>query len=124
MSGEILQRPWHHVTILNDSRADTAIMYLDGVPVLGNASGVGGMMVADFMPWVVGASTRNAEPDHGRFGCVGETRLVDHALRSSEFLYPRADLAGAFCAAGDSVLCRRQMPRCRRSTYPGISGLR
>ncbi|MBB2975404.1 hypothetical protein FHX49_000970 [Microbacterium endophyticum] len=93
-SGEIMQGAWHHVAIVNDPAADTAIMYVDGVPVLRNASGVGGMMAADFMPWIIGTSTWDSEPDHGWFGCVGETRVVDHALSSTEFLYNRVDIDG------------------------------
>lgn len=100
-SGEIMQGSWHHVAIVNDPKADTAIMYVDGVPVLRNASNVGGMMAADFMPWIIGASTWNTEVEHGWHGCVGETRIVDHALSSSEFLYQRADIAGAFSVDGD-----------------------
>jgi hypothetical protein len=88
-SGEIMQEAWHHVAIVNNPVADTAIMYVDGVPVLRNASNVGGMMAADFMPWIIGTSTWDSEAEHGWNGCVGETRIVDHALGSDEFLYNR-----------------------------------
>ncbi|MCJ1706063.1 LamG-like jellyroll fold domain-containing protein [Microbacterium sp. VKM Ac-2923] len=91
-SGEIMPGSWHHVAIVNDPAASTVIMYVDGVPVLRNASQVGGMMAADFMPWVIGTSTWNTEPDHGWFGCVGETRLVDHALAPQQFLYQRRSI--------------------------------
>ncbi|MBA8817642.1 hypothetical protein FHX48_002747 [Microbacterium halimionae] len=93
-SGEIMQGAWHHVAIVNNPAANTAIMYVDGVPVLRNASNVGGMMAADFMPWVIGTSTWDSEPDHGWHGCVGETRIVNHALASSDFLYNRIDING------------------------------
>lgn len=91
-SGEIMPGSWHHVAIVNDPALDTVVMYVDGVPVLRNASNVGGMLAADFMPWIIGTSTWNTEADHGWFGCVGETRVVDHALSSSEFLYQRVSL--------------------------------
>ena len=94
-SGEIMPSAWHHVAIVNNPTADTAIMYVDGVPVLRNASNVGGMMASDFMPWIIGASTWNSEVEHGWNGCVGETRVVDHALSSSEFLYNRPDIDAA-----------------------------
>ncbi|MFK0402557.1 LamG-like jellyroll fold domain-containing protein [Microbacterium sp. NPDC090225] len=100
-SGEIMPGSWHHVAIVNDPAADTAIMYVDGVPVLRNASNVGGMMAADFMPWIIGASTWNTEVEHGWHGCVGETRVVDHALSSGEFLYQRADIGSSFSVSGD-----------------------
>ncbi|MBZ4486811.1 metallophosphoesterase [Microbacterium sp. cx-55] len=91
-SGEIMQSAWHHVAIVNDPIADTAIMYVDGVPVLRNASQVGGMMASNFMPWIIGASTWDSEPEHGWNGCVGETRIVDHALKADQFLYNRVDI--------------------------------
>lgn len=93
-SGEIMPGSWHHVAIVNDPDARTVIMYVDGVPVLRNASNVGGMMAADFMPWIIGTSTWDTEPDHGWNGCVGETRIVDHALSQSEFLTERVDIDG------------------------------
>lgn len=93
-SGEIMPGSWHHVAIVNDPDARTVIMYVDGVPVLRNASNVGGMMAADFMPWIIGTSTWDTEPDHGWNGCVGETRIVDHALSQSEFLTHRVDIDG------------------------------
>ncbi|NHI16571.1 LamG-like jellyroll fold domain-containing protein [Microbacterium excoecariae] len=93
-SGEIMPDSWHHVAIVNDPDARTVIMYVDGVPVLRNASNVGGMVAADYMPWIIGASTWNTEPDHGWNGCVGETRIVDHALDADEFLTARVDIDG------------------------------
>ncbi|WP_295785980.1 LamG-like jellyroll fold domain-containing protein [uncultured Microbacterium sp.] len=97
-SGEIMPGSWHHVAIVNDPRARTAVMYVDGVPVLRNASKVGGMMGADFMPWILGASTWNTEPEHGWNGCIGETRIVDHAIAPQQFLFERqgidADASG------------------------------
>ena len=86
---------------MNDPAADTAIMYVDGVPVLRNASSVGGMMAADFMPWIIGTSTWETEPDHGWYGCVGETRIVDHALTTSQFLYNRVNIADSFAVTTD-----------------------
>ena len=91
-SGEIMPGAWHHVAIVNNPASGTVIMYVDGVPVLRNASQVGGMMAADFMPWIIGASTWNTEPEHGWYGCVGETRLVDHALTTDQFLYQRQNI--------------------------------
>jgi hypothetical protein len=104
-SGEIMQSAWHHVAIVNNPAEDTAIMYVDGVPVLRNASNVGGMMASDFMPWIIGASTWNSEIEHGWNGCVGETRIVDHALASSDFLYNRVDIdaTGANFAVTDDL---------------------
>ena len=93
-SGEIMPGTWHHVAIVNDPIADTAIMYVDGVPVLRNTSTIGGMKAVESMPWMIGTATWNSEPEHGWFGCVGETRIVDHALEESEFLTARVDIDG------------------------------
>ena len=93
-SGEIFPEAWHHVAIVNDPAADTAIMYVDGVPVLRNATTVGGMKAVESMPWMIGTATWNTEPEHGWHGCVGETRIVDRALDSSEFLTNRIDIDG------------------------------
>ncbi|WP_176141287.1 LamG-like jellyroll fold domain-containing protein [Agreia bicolorata] len=91
-SGEIMQKAWHHVAIVNDPAANTVIMYVDGVPVLRNVSNAGGMMAANFMPWIIGTSTLDTEAEHGWNGCVGETRIVDHPLTTKQFLYNRPDI--------------------------------
>lgn len=93
-SGEIMPGAWHHVAIVNDPARNTAIMYVDGVPVLRNASNVAGMVAEDYMPWLIGTSTWYTEPDHGWHGCVGETRIVEQALDTGEFLYNRVDIDG------------------------------
>ncbi|MFB7894081.1 LamG-like jellyroll fold domain-containing protein [Microbacterium sp. NPDC056044] len=103
-SGEIMPGAWHHVAIVNDPAKRTVIMYVDGVPVLRNASGVGGMIAEDYMPWMIGTSTWYTEPDHGWHGCVGETRIVERALDTGEFLYNRVDIdgdGGAFALGTD-----------------------
>lgn len=91
-SGEIMPSSWHHVAIVNDPERDAATMYVDGVPVLRNASGVGGMVSMEDMPWVLGASLWDNEPDQGWHGCIGETRIVDRALDTGEFLYNRVNV--------------------------------
>lgn len=93
-SGEIFPEAWHHVAIVNNPVADTAIMYVDGVPVLRNASTVGGMKAVESLPWMIGTATWNTEPEHGWHGCVGETRIVDRAISPSEFLTSRIDIDG------------------------------
>ncbi|WP_435747411.1 LamG-like jellyroll fold domain-containing protein [Nocardioides sp. SYSU DS0663] len=126
-SGEIMQGAWHHVAIVDDPVADTVIMYVDGVPVLRNASKVGGMKAADYMPWIIGASTWDNEPEHGWHGCVGETRIVDHALDSSQFLYQRVDIDGSgpnFALATDlsePLAAGSTLGTLRGSGYPGAT---
>lgn len=119
-SGEIMPGSWHHVAIVNDPAAGTVIMYVDGVPVLRNASGVGGMMAADLMPWVIGASLWNTEPEHGWYGCVGETRIVDHALPREQFLFQRADLDAT--AAAFAVTTPLSGVQASNATVPALEG--
>jgi len=124
-SGEIMPGSWHHVAIVNDPAAGTAIMYVDGVPVLRNASAVGGMMAADLMPWVIGASLWNTEPEHGWYGCVGETRIVDHALSRDQFLFQRANLdatGSAFVVTTDLAGVRASTARIGALEGRGVAG--
>ncbi|PWD50616.1 hypothetical protein C8046_08080 [Serinibacter arcticus] len=95
-SGEILLDSWHHVAVVNDPIASTTIMYVDGVPVLRNATGLDGMLFNPDYPWVIGASWARDEPSHGWNGCVGETRIVDRAITPAEFLIERADIDSPF----------------------------
>ncbi|WP_062135440.1 metallophosphoesterase [Demequina aestuarii] len=95
-SGEIMTGNWHHVAVVNDPTAHTTIMYVDGVPVLRNAVNHDGMTFNDGYPWAIGTNWNYDEANNGWNGCVGETRIVDHALAPSEFLIQRADLDSAF----------------------------
>ena len=124
-SGEIMQEAWHHVAIVNNPSANTAIMYVDGVPVLRNASNVGGMMAADFMPWMIGASTWDSEAEHGWNGCVGETRIVDHALSTEQFLYNRIDIdanGGNLAVSTDLATVRPSDARVSSFAGTGFAG--
>jgi hypothetical protein len=91
-SGEIMQANWYHVAVVNDPEAHTTIMYVDGVPVLRNANNHDGMTFNDGYPWAIGTNWNYDEANNGWNGCVGETRIVDHALDTSEFLINRADI--------------------------------
>ncbi|MFW2513795.1 S-layer homology domain-containing protein [Demequina sp. SO4-13] len=98
-SGEIMTGNWYHVAVVNDPAAHTTIMYVDGVPVLRNAVDHDGMTFNDGYPWVIGSNWNYDEANNGWNGCVGETRIVDHALDTSEFLIQRVDID----AGGDNL---------------------
>ncbi|WP_159448817.1 S-layer homology domain-containing protein [Demequina sp. NBRC 110053] len=91
-SGEIMTGNWYHVAAVNDPQAHTTIMYVDGVPVLRNAVNHDGMTFNDGYPWALGTVFNHDEASNGWNGCVGETRIVDHALDPSEFLIQRPDI--------------------------------
>lgn len=95
-SGEIMTGNWYHVAVVNDPVAHTTVMYVDGVPVLRNATNHDGMTFNDGYPWVIGSNWNYDEANNGWNGCVGETRIVDHALDPSEFLIQRVDLDSPF----------------------------
>jgi hypothetical protein len=93
-SGEIQLDTWMHVAIVNDPTARTTTMYVNGAPVLRNASDNVGQSFVPDAPWLMGAGMDNNTPGSGWDGCIGETRVVDHVLDSSEWLTARADLTG------------------------------
>jgi hypothetical protein len=91
-SGEIMVDRWSHVAMVNDGGSIT--MYVDGAPVLRNASDAKGMSFNQGMSWLLGAdwnsdSAGNSKAGAGWNGCIGETRIVDHALPSSQWLTAR-----------------------------------
>lgn len=98
-SGEIMTGTWYHVAAVNDPSTSTTIMYVDGVPVLRNATNHDGMTFNEGYPWVIGTVFSHDEPSNGWNGCVGETRIVDRALNPSEFLIARADIDSVFSPA-------------------------
>jgi hypothetical protein len=93
-SGEIQLDTWMHVAIVNDPAARTTTMYVNGAPVLRNASDTVGQSFVPDAPWLMGAGMDNNTPGSGWNGCIGETRVVDHVLDPSEWLTARADLTG------------------------------
>ncbi|UFU03245.1 metallophosphoesterase [Ruania suaedae] len=95
-SGEIMTGNWYHVAAVNDPQTSRTTMYVDGVPVLRNATNLDGMTFAPGYPWVIGTVFNYDEASNGWNGCVGETRIVDHPIETSEFLYNRIDIDSDF----------------------------
>ncbi|WP_374945944.1 LamG-like jellyroll fold domain-containing protein [Agreia sp.] len=93
-SGEIQLDTWMHVAIVNDPTARTTTMYVNGAPVLRNATDNVGQSFVPDAPWLMGAGMDFNTPGAGWNGCIGETRVVDHVLDPSEWLTARADLTG------------------------------
>ncbi|MCP2637347.1 metallophosphoesterase [Microbacterium sp. HD4P20] len=93
-SGEIMVDAWSHVAVVNDAAAGTTTMYVDGAPVLRNATNVVGQAGMADMPWIIGADWVDDAARNGWHGCVGETRIVDRPTTPDEWLTQRADLSG------------------------------
>jgi hypothetical protein len=82
-SGEIMPDRWMHIANVNDPIAKTSTLYIDGAPVLRNSIDAVGLATAN-KPWRLGATNSN-----GWYGCVGETRIVDHATSPDQWLTQR-----------------------------------
>ncbi|MFG6443732.1 metallophosphoesterase [Microbacterium sp. P07] len=93
-SGEIMVDNWSHVAVVNDPTSRTTTMYVDGAPVLRNATNVGGMAWHEGYSWILGADWVDNAARNGWNGCVGETRIIDHATTPDQWLTQRADLSG------------------------------
>ncbi|MGY1750192.1 LamG-like jellyroll fold domain-containing protein [Modestobacter sp. SYSU DS0511] len=93
-SGEIMVDTWAHVAVVNDPATRTTTMYVDGAPVLRNASDTVGHGLDGAMPWLFGADWVDDQATNGWNGCIGETRVVDHPLGQDEWLTARADIEG------------------------------
>jgi Concanavalin A-like lectin/glucanases superfamily len=97
-SGEVMADRWMHIAAVNDPVAKTATLYVDGAPVLRNAIDAVGLGSGN-KPWRIGSSGGN-----GWFGCVGETRIIDHATTPDQWLTQRRYLpANAETPVGGTV---------------------
>ncbi|CAB3825348.1 LamG-like jellyroll fold domain-containing protein [Achromobacter pulmonis] len=89
-SGEIIADKWMHVAIVNDDTTHETILYVEGAPVLRNVADAPGLAaLAANMPWVIGAGSWDGARADGFFGSIGEVRIVDHALPSTQWLTAR-----------------------------------
>lgn len=92
-SGEIMVGTWNHIALVNDPESAETTMYVNGAPVLRTAQDTVGQSFNEGMAWIIGSDWVNDAATNGWNGCVGETRLVDHPLDSSEWLTARPDLS-------------------------------
>ncbi|NYF09833.1 putative cell wall-binding protein [Leifsonia sp. AK011] len=93
-SGEIMTGAWSHVAVVGDPSNSTYTMYVDGAPVLRNAVNALGLAENPNMPWILGADWVDNAAKNGWNGCIGETRIIDHATTPDQWLTQRADLTG------------------------------
>lgn len=91
-SGEIPLGRWFHVALVNDIDDARTTMYVDGAPILRNATGTGGMSFEEGMPWIIGAAWESDQASNGWHGCVGELRIADRPTDQAEWLIHRPDV--------------------------------
>ncbi|MDK6233140.1 metallophosphoesterase [Aerococcus sp. UMB10185] len=90
-SGEIVDlSDWYHLAAVNDPETKTLTMYVNGVPVLRNATDTVGLADDKGQPWRLGGSFYGGQGEHGFIGWIGETRLVDRPLQAKDWLTARA----------------------------------
>lgn len=89
-SGEIVNlSDWMHIAVVGDAVEETVTMYINGVPVLRNVKQAVGVGAEGDLPWVMGAGSYGGGRGSGFLGCLGETRIVDHALEADQWLTAR-----------------------------------
>ena len=89
-SGEIIADKWMHVAIVNDEVTHETVLYIEGAPVLRNASNAPGLAaLAANMPWIIGAGSWDGQRADGFFGSIGEIRIVGKALKPAQWLTAR-----------------------------------
>ncbi|WP_318842719.1 metallophosphoesterase [Myceligenerans pegani] len=117
-SGEIILDRWVHVALVNDPADSTTTMYVDGAPVLRNATDTLGHSIERDMPWLIGTDWVDDHATNGWHGCVGETRVIDHPTGPDEWLTGRADLDGLAVDLSDGDRVRHL----REVTGTGVPG--
>ena len=81
-SGEIIADKWMHVAIVNDEVTHETVLYIEGAPVLRNASNAPGLAaLAANMPWIIGAGSWMA--DAPTASSAASARSASWARRSS-----------------------------------------
>jgi hypothetical protein len=89
-SGGVSAGQWMHVAIVNDPTAGTTTMYVEGAPVLRNAHVAGVRYINSQQQMCVGCSQYGGNMDKGFIGSLGEIRIVNKPLTSSQWLTARA----------------------------------
>jgi len=83
-SHELPAATWWHVAVVNDSQHTT--MYVDGNPVVRNPTTSNRGLASAGKSWLVGANHYGGKLDHVFPGSIGDVRIVERALKPSEFM--------------------------------------
>lgn len=89
-SGEIIAERWIHVAIVNDPAQGDTIMYVEGAPILRNASNTNGIAVSSSTDrMIVGGGVYANVPSNGFLGSIGEVRICSEPLTADRWLTAR-----------------------------------
>jgi len=89
-SGEIIAERWIHVAIVNDPAQNDTIMYVEGAPILRNASNTNGIAVSSATDrMIVGGGVYANAPSNGYLGNIGEIRICSEPLSADKWLTAR-----------------------------------
>ena len=89
-SGEIIAERWIHVAIVNDPAQSDTIMYVEGAPILRNASNTNGIAVSSTTDrMIVGGGVYANAPSNGFLGNIGEVRICSEPLTADRWLTAR-----------------------------------
>jgi hypothetical protein len=90
-SGEIIAERWIHVAIVNDPAQGDTIMYVEGAPILRNASNTNGIAVSSSSTdrMIVGGGVYANAPSNGFLGNIGEVRICSEPLTADRWLTAR-----------------------------------
>ncbi|MDT6961367.1 metallophosphoesterase [Cupriavidus sp. SZY C1] len=89
-SGEIIAEKWVHVAVVNTPANNETVMYVEGAPVLRNASNTRGIAtVGAASRFFVGGGVYANVPSNGFLGQIGEVRICTEPLAADKWLTAR-----------------------------------
>jgi len=89
-SGEIVTERWIHVAIVNDPAQNSTIMYVEGAPILRNASNTNGIAFSSASDrMIIGGGVYANAPSNGFLGSLGEIRICSEPLSAGKWLTAR-----------------------------------
>ncbi|MBB3291657.1 hypothetical protein FHT39_000296 [Mitsuaria sp. BK045] len=89
-SGEIVTERWIHVAIVNDPAQNSTIMYVEGAPILRNASNTNGIAFSSASDrMIIGGGVYANAPSNGFLGSLGEIRICSEPLSADKWLTAR-----------------------------------
>ena len=89
-SGEIVAERWIHVAVVNDPAQNSTIMYVEGAPILRNASNTNGIAFSSATGrMIIGAGVYAGAPSNGFLGNIGEIRICSEPLTADQWLTAR-----------------------------------
>jgi len=89
-SGEIIADKWVHVAVVNNPSSNETVMYVEGAPVLRNASNTRGIaFVTAASRMFIGGGVYANTPSNGFLGQIGEVRICTEPLAADKWLTAR-----------------------------------